>query len=190
MFGVIGFPESERGKVTVPEIIYISLVIGACFLIGFFEVNIGSIIDINGSVIGFLFIYFIPAFLHIKCLYFSKGKRPLPQLELGESYEQVFSGRSDRSLSLGVEENPPNVEVIAPENEARQSLLSEDRQSEERQSEARKSESKTVVLSAEEILYANFCCDVDLNTYSKPRLVLDWILIVTMVAMGDRKSVV
>ena len=36
MFGVIGLEESERGKVTVPEIIYISLVIGVCFLIGFF----------------------------------------------------------------------------------------------------------------------------------------------------------
>ena len=98
---------------------------------------------------------------------------------MGESYEQVFSGRSDRSLSLGVEDNAPNVEIVAPENEARRSLLSE-----ERPSEVRQGQESQVVLSGEEILYANFCCDVDLSTYSKPMLVLDWILIVTMVGMG------
>lgn len=28
----------------------------------------------NGSVIGFFFIYFLPSILHIRCLYFSKNK--------------------------------------------------------------------------------------------------------------------
>ena len=77
--------------------------VGICFLIGLFQVNIGDIIDINGAVIGFIFIYFIPALLHIKCLYFSKGKRPVP--EPIEVYEQpAEDGRSDRTLSIGVEE--------------------------------------------------------------------------------------
>ena len=56
--------------------------VGSCFLIGLFEVDINDIIDINGSVVGFFFIYLIPAVLHIKCLYFSKGKRYLPEPEL------------------------------------------------------------------------------------------------------------
>ncbi len=56
--------------------------LGICFLIGFFRININDIIDINGGVVGFFFIYFIPAALHVKCLYFSKGKRPIPSPEI------------------------------------------------------------------------------------------------------------
>jgi hypothetical protein len=33
-------------------------------------------------VIGFFFIYFLPAILHLKCVYFSKGKRAIPKIEL------------------------------------------------------------------------------------------------------------
>lgn len=51
-----------------------------CFIVGYFEVDINDIIDINGAVIGFFFIYLIPAVLHVKCLYFSKGKKKIPSL--------------------------------------------------------------------------------------------------------------
>ncbi len=78
MFGIFKLKESEKGKVTIPEIVYVILVIGVCFIIGYFQVNISDLITINGGVIGFFFIYFIPAVLHIKCLYFPKGKRPVP----------------------------------------------------------------------------------------------------------------
>lgn len=57
------------------------MVVGICFVVGIFKVNIDDIIDINGAVIGFLFIYLIPAVLHIKCLYFSKGKKPHHHLQ-------------------------------------------------------------------------------------------------------------
>lgn len=79
MFHVFQISESERGKVHIGEIIYFLLIIGLCFTVGILEVNISDIIDINGAVVGFLFIYLLPAVLHIKCLYFSKGKRPLSQ---------------------------------------------------------------------------------------------------------------
>lgn len=36
--------------------------------------KINEIVDLNGSVIGFFFIYFLPSILHIRCLYFSKNK--------------------------------------------------------------------------------------------------------------------
>lgn len=39
------------------------------------EVSIDIIIDINGAVLGFYFIYFLPSILHIKCSYFPKGKK-------------------------------------------------------------------------------------------------------------------
>ena len=38
------------------------------------KVKINTLVDVNGSVIGFFFIYFLPALLHIKCRYFSKNK--------------------------------------------------------------------------------------------------------------------
>lgn len=77
IFHIFKIPESERGKITISEILYFLLVVGVCFIVGIFKVNIDDIIDINGAVIGFLFIYLIPAVLHIKCLYFSKGKQHL-----------------------------------------------------------------------------------------------------------------
>lgn len=43
-------------------------------LIRLLGVNIDTIISINGSIVGFFNIYFFPAILHVKCLYFSKNK--------------------------------------------------------------------------------------------------------------------
>jgi hypothetical protein len=40
-----------------------------------------DIIDINGAVLGFIFIYLIPCCIHIKCMYFSPGKVPLGSLD-------------------------------------------------------------------------------------------------------------
>ncbi len=54
-----------------------SVTIAICLFIGIFNVNIDIIIDINGAVLGFCFVYFLPSLLHIKCLYFAKGKRLL-----------------------------------------------------------------------------------------------------------------
>ena len=50
------------------------LVIAACFGIYMAGVSIDNLIEINGAVIGFFFIYFLPALLHVKCLYFCCNK--------------------------------------------------------------------------------------------------------------------
>ena len=49
--------------------------------VGLFQVDVNYLIDINGAVIAFFFLYLIPAVLHIKCLYFSRGKKSLPAEE-------------------------------------------------------------------------------------------------------------
>lgn len=41
-------------------------------------IKVDTIISINGAIIGFFNIYFFPGILHVKCLYFSKNKRPIP----------------------------------------------------------------------------------------------------------------
>lgn len=61
----------------MPEIIYITLAVVLSLIIGILNVNIDIIIELNGAVLGFCFIYFLPSILHIKCLYFPKGKRLL-----------------------------------------------------------------------------------------------------------------
>ena len=45
-----------------------------CLVIKLVKVKINQIVDLNGSVIGFFFIYFLPVILHIRCLYFAKNK--------------------------------------------------------------------------------------------------------------------
>lgn len=66
--------------INLPELIYTVSSIGLCLIIGILGVNIDVIIDINGAVLGFCFVYFLPSLLHIKCLYFSKGKRKMPNV--------------------------------------------------------------------------------------------------------------
>ena len=118
MFGLIGLEESEPNKVYVSEVIYVSLIVGICFTVNYFRTNISDIIDINGAVVGFFFIYLIPAVLHIKCLYFSRGKRPLPLKEDpegdGSGYEQVGTqqGGQQHKGRHEPEVKQTNIEII------------------------------------------------------------------------------
>lgn len=43
--------------------------------------GIDTLIEINGAVIGFFFIYFLPALLHVKCLYWCGNKERDPLLD-------------------------------------------------------------------------------------------------------------
>ena len=68
-------PETSKRQINIWELIYIIVIVVICFIISVFEVNIDIIIDINGAILGFCFIYLLPSLLHIKCTYFPKGKR-------------------------------------------------------------------------------------------------------------------
>lgn len=46
-------------------------------VLGTLQINIDIIININGAVLGFCFVYLIPMLLHIKCVYFPRNKRPM-----------------------------------------------------------------------------------------------------------------
>lgn len=70
--------ETIKGKIPLKEIIYSVLFLGICLLIKLLEIKVDTIIAINGAIIGFFNIYFFPAILHVKCLYFSKNKRKVP----------------------------------------------------------------------------------------------------------------
>jgi hypothetical protein len=72
LFGVLGLAETPKGKINLMELGYMVAVVGICLLICVLQVSIRDIIDVNGAVIGFFFIYAIPALLHLKCVYFLK----------------------------------------------------------------------------------------------------------------------
>ena len=80
LFSIFNLPESHRKDVNAPEVIYVIIAVGGALTVGVLGFSIEKLIDINGAVIGFFFIYLFPAILHIKCMYFSKGKRSFSQL--------------------------------------------------------------------------------------------------------------
>lgn len=57
----------------VPELIFVMVLI--CITVGIYFGNVGIqiLIEINGAIIGFFFIYLLPAVMHFKCLYFPKS---------------------------------------------------------------------------------------------------------------------
>lgn len=77
LFGVLNYENTTKGKISTIELLYVALSIGVCLAITLLKISIRDIIDFNGAVAGCIFVYFIPAALHLKCLYFSKGKVPI-----------------------------------------------------------------------------------------------------------------
>lgn len=73
MFNIKNSREGEF--FTIPEIVFVVVVIGLGLGLYFANVTLQSVIEINGAVIGFFFIYFFPALMQFKCLYFTKPKK-------------------------------------------------------------------------------------------------------------------
>ncbi len=86
------------------------IVIGICLLFSILKVNIDVIIDINGAVLGFCFIYLLPSILHIKCSYFPKGKRELAiKQELFAVTDDSTSRRDSITSQANKEESPEQL---------------------------------------------------------------------------------
>jgi hypothetical protein len=54
------------------EIIFVVVIVLISAGVFFAKITIENLIEINGAVIGFFFIYFIPGIMHFKCLYIKK----------------------------------------------------------------------------------------------------------------------
>ena len=69
-FGIFNLKESKvKSLLNIPEIIFTIAVVGLCSGIYAAQVGIDVLIEINGAIIGFFFIYLLPALMHGKCLY-------------------------------------------------------------------------------------------------------------------------
>jgi hypothetical protein len=109
---MFGLKESEPRRINLPELIYIVLLVVVCLVLAIERVNIDVIIDINGAVLGFCFVYFLPSCLHIKCVYFSRGKRIMTAYQVenpdsgagGENYED--EGEKERKRDIELQERP------------------------------------------------------------------------------------
>ena len=62
----------DSPNITIPELIVYVCTYGLAYLIYALGVKVSTIIEINGSVIGFLYVFLIPIAVHIKCVYFTK----------------------------------------------------------------------------------------------------------------------
>lgn len=63
--------EEKENKITVSEIVVYVGTFVICYILNKFEINTELIIKLNGSVIGFFYVFLIPIVIHIKCVYFS-----------------------------------------------------------------------------------------------------------------------
>ena len=101
-FSIFRLKETGARQINIKELIFIISLVGICFfLVSIVKIKIDTIIDINGAVLGFCFIYLIPSLLHIRCVYFSKGKKLLqPPEERNELNEEKPSDRADRYEDL------------------------------------------------------------------------------------------
>lgn len=85
--------------------VYIFGMVGICLVFSIFRIKINIIIDINGSVLGFCFIYLLPTLLHIKCLYFSKGKRHISELTVQKMFREDFASSIDSREAESVQKD-------------------------------------------------------------------------------------
>jgi len=81
-----------------------------CVIFGIFNVSPTVVISITGAVVGFLLIYIIPIFLHMKCLYFRKKKgndfmKPILEVAIDEKNELRMEIES-KPMSLSQMEKP------------------------------------------------------------------------------------
>lgn len=180
--------ESRKGKVNIAEILYFLFVIGACLGVVMAKVNIDDIIDINGSVIGFFFIYFLPALLHVKCMYFSKGKKPVPPQLLDTNTDIDEAEAKQKEITAGQE-----VElVVATDNNnmTRQapllSTLSDNNNSKSTRkgSTMREGQEGELLLDEDELLNTYYYCDCDNSVLPVWRKVGEMAMMVIMVGLG------
>ena len=79
--------------------------------------TIDEIVDLNGSVIGFFFIYFLPSILHIRCLYFSKNKISSADLaKLQNNDDSVIVSRKTTLVKMEMSEYRKSNEIDVKED--------------------------------------------------------------------------
>ena len=59
---------------TFKEVIYVGATILVCLVIRLTNVSAEILIELNGSIVSFFFIYVIPISIHLKCVYFSSSE--------------------------------------------------------------------------------------------------------------------
>lgn len=76
---------TPKGTISWQEIAYAVALISVCLIIRLTKVEIGDIIELNGAVVGFFFIYFFPVVTHLQCLYFPSIKQSIKSLFISNS---------------------------------------------------------------------------------------------------------
>ena len=77
------------------EVVFLSAVVVICTLLNISQLDIQVIIDLNGAVLSFCFIYLIPILLQVKCMYFAKGKRKVPEEDDHQPHQELVEEKPD-----------------------------------------------------------------------------------------------
>ena len=177
---MLGVRESGRRAINIWEIVYIVFLLGLCILLAAIRVNIDVIIIINGAVLGFVFVYLLPVMIHVRCLYFPQGKRPLSDKAIGVegdislalTHGASVKPRADKEKGFeltNINNRPDGQEVPRLSGDSRRgdSLLDE--------GDSRSS-------SEEEVDYSHYYCDVEKGSTRQQVLMIT--LLVVMFGIG------
>ena len=123
---------------TFKEVVYVAATILISLIIRLTEVRAEVLIELNGSIVSFFFIYVIPIGLHLKCVYFSTPEEREHRLsekekalveEKGEiemkEYKEHGDQKEHNDICRGSEEGIKEKEKEIRESEAKSEEQSE-----------------------------------------------------------------
>jgi hypothetical protein len=70
-------------------VVYVAATIFISLIIRLTKIKAEILIEINGSIVSFFFIYVIPIGLHLKCVYFSSAEEREHRLSIEEMKEKA-----------------------------------------------------------------------------------------------------
>ena len=60
-------------KLTLKEVVYILMFILMCFLVFVSGARLQFLINIEGAIIGYIYVMVIPIWIHLKCVWYDKS---------------------------------------------------------------------------------------------------------------------
>lgn len=75
------------------------------------KMSIREIIDLNGAFIGCLFVYILPATMHIRCLYFNKNRVAIGEKEKSKEEHKYDVMVEENNLELERKEKSKETDV-------------------------------------------------------------------------------
>ena len=70
IFQIFEIEHDPTKNITISEIIYIVVIVGMCYSLKKVNIPFELVLDFTGALLGYVFSFFIPILIHLKCLHF------------------------------------------------------------------------------------------------------------------------